>query len=307
MRGLDVIGIGLLWIGVYIPMTESCYARVPEPILAYPVEIHREDGYSASGFFARYEDRIYLVTARHVILNETNSLQAEALHVNAFYGKPVRDFQTTIQIPLYALYQQGRVHAHADVNAAVIEIGVVAGDGTGVEVSIDYANGVELDGPGITIVPPGIIRTLRTLRQGDPVLVGGFPHILREWTTGNGGRLPSAREGMIAGLDVDRAAVILDCQIDPGNSGGPVVQIIALPDGSTHFNLVGLISQSIPADESGERSLSTGYCVVVPMDAVLELMQEKDPSLLSLVDSTISSGESVDRGLWASKRKPARL
>lgn len=288
MWRLDAIRIGLLLIGIYIPLAESGFARVPEPILAYAVEIHRADGNSASGFFARYEDRIYLVTARHVIIDESNSLQTEALHVNAFYGKPSRDFRTTIQIPLLALNRRGLVHAHADANAAAIEIGAIAGEGDGVEVSIDYAEGVELDGPGITIVPPGIMRTIRTLRQGDPILVGGFPDILKEWMAGEGGRLPSIREGIVAGLDVDGPALVLDCQIDRGNCGGPVVQKIAQPDGSTSFSLVGLISHSVPGEDSSEQAISTGYCMVVPMDTLLQLMQEKEHSLLSIVDSTIA-------------------
>jgi hypothetical protein len=86
---------------------------------------------------------------------------------------------------------------------------------------------------------------------------------------------PLLRKGIVAGENLARHSIILDCPVYPGNSGGPVIEIDSFGPFRRRFNMIGVVDQYVPYADGG-RSVTimanSGYSVVVPMDFVLELV-----------------------------------
>jgi hypothetical protein len=90
---------------------------------------------------------------------------------------------------------------------------------------------------------------------------------------------PLIRKGIVAGKNLAKKTLIIDCQVHPGNSGGPVFEMDDRPEGRS-MRLIGLVSEFIPFKETWvntpfryENHLisNSGYGVVVPMDFVIDL------------------------------------
>lgn len=120
-----------------------------------------------------------------------------------------------------------------------------------------------------------------------PVLILGFPLGLRSEEHA----LPIVRKGIVA--RINPADIIVDANVFPGNSGGPVIYKPTYVFGSTikspYINeemIVGLVSSYIPYKEVAVSQQTkqariifeenTGLSYVVPADAILKLLNRKD-------------------------------
>ena len=137
--------------------------------------------------------------------------------------------------------------------------------------------------------PSGILGVARdTVKQYDDVLVGneiivfGYPNSIGLQQIPQIDPLrPLLRKGIVAGKNPSLRTIIIDVPSFPGNSGGPVVQIID-HGFQKKFEVIGIVSQFVPFDNSrfnlnlGEKItiLNSEYSVLSPMDAVLELTNE---------------------------------
>jgi len=92
---------------------------------------------------------------------------------------------------------------------------------------------------------------------------------------------PLIRRGIIAGKNYVKKTIIIDCQIYPGNSGGPVFEVDEIPAGRS-FRLIGLVTEFIPFEDvwvnkrfgiANHEWLNSGYGVVVPVDFVIALIK----------------------------------
>jgi hypothetical protein len=91
---------------------------------------------------------------------------------------------------------------------------------------------------------------------------------------------PLLRKGIVAGKNLIKETIILDCPVYFGNSGGIVIQVDEIGNGVRKFNIIGVVSQYIPFVERlkslqlGYENVSfenSGYSVAVPTDTILEL------------------------------------
>jgi hypothetical protein len=89
---------------------------------------------------------------------------------------------------------------------------------------------------------------------------------------------PLLRKGIVAGKNSKLRTLITDCEIFPGNSGGPVIEVERY-FAQSNFRVIGLIIQFVPFDNARipgltrTTLLNSGYSVVTPMDFVIELIK----------------------------------
>jgi S1-C subfamily serine protease len=90
---------------------------------------------------------------------------------------------------------------------------------------------------------------------------------------------PLLRRGIVAGKNVQRHTIILDCQTNGGNSGGPVIEIDRVSLVYTQFRIIGIVTQFVPwlnatLSKQDTTVSNSGYTVAVPIDVIFELTQQ---------------------------------
>lgn len=91
---------------------------------------------------------------------------------------------------------------------------------------------------------------------------------------------PLLRKGIIAGKNEVNQSIMLDVPVNPGNSGGPVVEVEEMDNGNIQYKIVGLAIQLVPmAEEVSKYGLNTAQLsnsmlsVAMSMNPVLELIR----------------------------------
>ena len=166
---------------------------------------------NATGFFFERDGRLFLVTSRHVVLDEAGNHRpdrlAVELHVNAQnIGKVIQ-----WSIPLYggnqALWRQG-VDSAGSVDVVAVEIHRPA-----------LPESILLS----AFTPAHLVAELDQVEVGTPVLIVGFPLGFHD----NLHHLPVARQAVIAsafGIRFQGQGYFLtDARMHRGTSGAPVV------------------------------------------------------------------------------------
>jgi hypothetical protein len=92
---------------------------------------------------------------------------------------------------------------------------------------------------------------------------------------------PLLRKGIVAGINMEKKTVIIDCPSYSGNSGGPVLQVGHPSSDATDFKIIGIVSGFIPFEEEWENKTmkyshviksNSGYTVIEPIDIALDLV-----------------------------------
>ena len=276
---------------LWIPETYA-QRKIPDDNLGYPVLVTLQNGATGSGFYLNTTVAVYLVTAKHVLFHPTTGqLWADSADLVS-YPKDPKDQQNrnSFHVNLKALESAKLIRPHKSRDVAIVKILTLKkvenrSDGTTVP-------GVQM----VSVSPSGMVGADReSVKKYDDVLVAndilvfGYPTSLglKNIPQLDYSR-PLLRAGIIAGKNDSLRSLILDCPIYPGNSGGPVLEIDE--EGlQRHFTVVGVISEFVPVAEEwlnithGYTNTSignSGYAVAVPMDFVLELIDdfEKPPS-----------------------------
>jgi Trypsin-like peptidase domain len=170
---------------------------------------------NASGFFFQRDDKLFLVTSRHVVIDEPsqhfpNRLEIE-LHTNA------QDFgqSTGFSIPLFrdglSLWRQA-ADAAGDIDVAVIQLEMTA-----------FPIGVVFR----AFTPPHLPAHFESIEVGTSLMVVGFPLGFHDTLH----HLPVVRQAVIAssfGLRFEGHGYFLtDARTHRGTSGAPVVMRVA--------------------------------------------------------------------------------
>ncbi|MDF1738199.1 MAG: serine protease [Verrucomicrobiales bacterium] len=260
-------------------------AAVPANNLNYPVLIEVASGMTGSGFFLEAGRSIYLVTARHVLDpgKETGEITVYAQTINRGYPDRLK-----LTLDTGVLHENGHILVHRGRDVVAIKIGKMEGDGD--FAPFVYHEGVELAQKGTltavaevnTVSFQDIGVTNRVYVMGYPVSVGVASAKQLDYRT------PLVRTGIVAGKNLQDGAVILDCQVDGGNSGGPVIQMSEDSNGKRHYHVIGMVSEFVPSAEEwvsqsrGQVAVNisnSGYSVVEPMDSIWQLIQFPELSL----------------------------
>ena len=173
---------------------------------------------NASGFFFERDDRLFLVTSRHVMIDEPSKHFPDRIEIE-LHNDPENVASTTgFSIPLYqerrSIWRQGMDSA-GEIDVAAIEIDRSALPETAVLRSF---------------TPRHLIASHDTVEIGTAVLILGFPLGFYDRLH----RIPVARQAIVAsslGLRFQGEGYFLtDARTHRGSSGAPVIMRIAQPD-----------------------------------------------------------------------------
>ena len=199
---------------------------------------------SASGFFFRREDRLFLVTNRHVFLDEGSDHRPDRILIRVFTDEENLATITEFSIPLY---RDGQAQwLQAKDASGTIDVVAVELEQDALPESMVY----EAFSPESLVTPETVVEV------GTSLMVLGFPLGFSD-TLHN---LPVVRQAGLAsqfGLRFEGIGYFLtDARTHRGISGGPVV--LRVPDGirsqpEFHWRLLGIHSARL---DVGSRDLS---------------------------------------------------
>ncbi len=200
---------------------------------------------AASGFFFERDQRLYLITNRHVLMDQPTGHLPDRVEIELHTDIGNLTQLTTLSVLLYrearAVWHQGS-DGSGDIDVAAIELDRAALPGT-----------VALH----AFTPEHLQHQLQEVRVGTPLLVVGFPLGFHDTLH----HLPVARQAVIAssfGLRFQGQGFFLtDARTHRGTSGAPVVMQDPAGDGRLPWKLLGVHSarlemgdSSLPAEES---------------------------------------------------------
>lgn len=251
------------------------------------VLIKTNEKYFGTGAYFENTDKkeIYLISANHVyerILEEFADLEKKTGNTNKIvtlesfvYGEG-KAKKTKILINLNKL---GEENIKMDSKHDVIAIRIYKN-----EISV---NGVENPTNGqFYRYNKKIISRYADLGVGSDIFVHGYPSIGTPNDLEFDNEKPLIRKGIISAFNDKNQTIIIDCPVNFGNSGGPVIQAeidYSIAGGEVHYRVIGIVVRIIPFMKEKTQNLytgepritdieNTGLSVVVPMDRVLELV-----------------------------------
>jgi hypothetical protein len=173
---------------------------------------------NASGFFFEREDRLFLVTSRHVMCDEPTKHFPDRLEIELHTDPGNVTKTSSFSIPLYrerkSTWRQGKDSA-GEIDVAAIEI-----DRAALPESATFR----------CFTPAHLLGTQETVEIGTSVLILGFPLGFHDALH----KIPIARHGIISssfGLRFQGEGYFLtDARTHRGSSGAPVVLRVSQPD-----------------------------------------------------------------------------
>jgi S1-C subfamily serine protease len=168
---------------------------------------------TATGFFYTRNDVLYLVTNRHVVIDEAKGLKPEALRLKLHSDQHDLTRNVEWNIPLYkngkALWHVHQDYAHKPIDISVIEVDAKALIAAGAYIkALSSAN----------FLPEDFLIT-----TGEDVMVIGFPRGVSDSVH----NLPLVRSALISsafGVDFNgNPQFLVDANLHPGMSGSPVM------------------------------------------------------------------------------------
>lgn len=261
---------------------------ITEYYLTIPVSAELENNQTATGFYIIIDRMVFFATARHAILaegkdNTFNIVSNTAILKSSNFGTQA-SAEKIIALDLKKLYSNGSIIYNKLYDIVVIKIA-------------DFINDTEFKGAeGVVIKQtPGAfnlasldyIKKYEEIVIGNEVFVFGYPTTLgiQELPQIDFSR-PLVRKGIISGKNEKTRTIILDCPVDFGNSGSPVLECETIYENNNlvkKYWLIGLVTKFVPFVEetvnmrykySNYTLNNSGYSVVAPIDIVLEMVKE---------------------------------
>ena len=251
--------------------------------LAFSVLISLGDA-SGSGFIYRSDKHYYLITAKHVLINDSMDLRSTEIQI-AGQSKDIFDHKVNrINIDLNIVPYKS--HSSADIT--VVEIGVVLNNNGDLNFLLNEGvTYIEEASSKLITATKQVTSTLADVIISNDIYISGYPTSLGiERSPQFDLTKPLLRKGIVANINLNTQTIILDCPVYKGNSGGPVVQVIYEKE-KKRVKLIGVVSQFIPYVQKWKNDrdqlthiehLNSGYSVAVSMDCVLELIDEMEAS-----------------------------
>ena len=184
----------------------------------------------ASGFFFQRDERLYLVTNRHVLIDRPSGHLPDRIEVEVHTDADNLTLAAAVSVLLYrngqSIWHEGRDSA-GDIDVAAIELDRAA-----------LPAGVVLR----AFAPAHLQQRLQEVKVGTPLLVVGFPLGFHDTLH----HLPVARQAIIAssfGLRFQGQGYFLtDARTHRGTSGAPVVMHDDAGDAQLPWKLLGVHS-----------------------------------------------------------------
>lgn len=277
---------------IIISITVNGQKSIAEILIEKTILIEFENGNFGSGLI--YQDSIssYLVTARHVILNEIKDkkentveyiLKGSKGYIKYYSDDTENSIPKVLEVNFMGLFKKGYLKFYTDADILVCKIGTIDTSGY-VKLIYDSENVKKLN-PSSTInaYSKKQIATFDESSLGNDIFIFGYPKTLG--LQGNNQYdfdRPILRKGVIAGKYIDNKTIIIDCPSFGGNSGGPVVEIIK-ESFSQEAKLIGIVVSFIPLAEIWHNPryniknielVNSGYSVIEPIEKIYGLINE---------------------------------
>lgn len=264
--------------------------NIPEDNLAYPILLKFDTGVTGSGFLLKTVEKIYFITARHVLFkDEEKKIRELNGHMLELICPPRSTSDSSVSRYIIDT-KEAIILQHDNADIAAIEIGTLkVVQGTSEAHEIESSKGIKLVEKSVTWVVNTVAglttKFLAEVLIGNDVILYGYPTSL--WMQQKPQfdyNKPLLRKGIIANVYPDKGTIILDCPVYYWNSGWPAVEIeieISKEGYKIHHKVIGVVSQFIPFVEqwintknglTNTELSNSWYSVVVSMDKVFELI-----------------------------------
>lgn len=263
---------------------------IPDGHLRYPVSITLSDGSSASGFYFNSSKHLYFVTARHVLFNNKDGVfepKCGRVRLTSYPHELKLSNQILLDIPLNDFFKKGNVKYDKVQDAAIIQCGEYLSNS---QIKLLDGATIKCDAGVLLTVPKDHIKLYKDVLLGNDVFIFGYPNSLGIKDQPQiDYKSPLLRKGVIAGINDNRQAIILDCPVYPGNSGGPVIEVEMVALGQWKFTVIGVVSEFVPYVDVWESKRhgnintfieNSGYSVVTPIDVIIKLIDELNNNVL---------------------------
>jgi hypothetical protein len=259
---------------------------LPPDNLAYPILLLLKSGGSGTGFFVNLKGQSYLITAKHVLQNKQGEIKADFMRLIAQPRDVEAEDRTVFEVNLAELKGNGHVISHPDRDISAIRMNKIVEDlGAGTK-KVQYFPGIKM----IQSAKSGIVGAAEpSIKRFDEVVISnevftfGYPSSIgMKKQPQIDYQRPLLRKGIVAGKNRANKTIILDCQVFPGNSGGPVVELERV-NSKGKISVIGVVTQQIPyfsrvraKHQNQPMNLpsieNSGYSVIEPMDSVIDLL-----------------------------------
>ncbi len=294
---LGMMAVVLAAVFCRVPFAAASNA-LPDDYIKYPVMVSLEDGRTGSGFYITQDNgAAYFVTAKHLLFLDSAKGEGTGVKGNlalliSYPREKGAKYPIRLQLELPKLYEWRYLQDHPSRDVAVVKVGKLTSTAKGK--ALVFSPGVSLvakpgEDPGnVSLVGANkeVIKTYDSIGIGNEIFIFGYPTSLGiESYPQIDYAKPLLRKGIIAGVNEEKKSLILDCPVFYGNSGGPVVESESLGVTGIRYSIVGMVSEFIPFDDKwyGIRQPfnlrqieNSGYSVAIPMDTILELIEETD-------------------------------
>jgi Trypsin-like peptidase domain len=297
MKPLRVSWVICCAVVAFVLAQKNVFADFPPDFLSYAVMIkmpipNGESG--GSGFYYQTGSNLFLVTARHVLFgrdpSSTNLISTNATLIS--YPAPESsDEKFEFDVDLDEARLAGNIRRHPVADVAVIKIATIVTSENNVYRMV-LLPGVTRPAQATSGNYKGFLTNDVTLfsaaSAGSDIVIIGLPRSLA--TAPMPIQLIDAEKpllchGIISGRNAQLRLLIVDATSFQGNSGGPVVQLVEIPNVfpiRSEYKLVGLVGGFVPHTEMWRDQYETsgaminansGYTYVIPIDAAMELLQ----------------------------------
>jgi len=227
------------------------------------------------------------MTAKHVLFADPEGSNAPALLSPAAVVKSYSRAGTTnvsertVAMNLAQLLSAGEIRLSTNRDVALVRMEQCSSNDVRIG---SFLPGIAfLSGAGgLQAFGPHFICAAKDVDVGADVFMFGFPISL----TASIREIfdpaePLLRKGTVAGVNLGRKTIIIDCPSYFGNSGGPVLQVDQPQFGVTRFQIIGLVTGFVPFEELWENKTmryshviksNSGYTGVEPIDIALDLV-----------------------------------
>lgn len=180
-----------------------------------------------------------------------------------------RDGITELKLDMVKLFEEKHIAYHPSHDVAYIRIGSAKGAPDTKE--LDLVSGVTpMRVAGIVGLAKDHYKLMADVNVGNQVIVLGYPLTITAFNPWLDIGMPLLRKGVVAGINKELKAIILDCPVYKGNSGGLVIEVERISLTEVHYRAIGVVTNLVPYKYDWVEN--SGYSVAVPMDFVEELL-----------------------------------
>jgi len=253
--------------------------NIPDNNLAYPVFIKLDKGGTGSGFLLNTGDKMFLISAKHVFLDDKSNLRGNKAEIDCQTQDINDDSIERLMIDFSVI----KIAVHPTADVAAIHLGDLKENTGQGNWTLHYLKGVIQTQTGktgtVSVNAKLATKKIKDVLISNDVYLYGYPTSLGLTQSPQFDfSKPLLRKGIVANIYKPQGTIILDCPSFPGNSGGPVVEVEN--DGlQFHHKVIGVVSQFIPHVQSwvnqsnglvNTEFINSGYSVSVSMDKVFE-------------------------------------